>query len=117
MSGFDEQVVEDGVFEEVEPACVAMVPLAPAPPHWARRLLNPRPDPTFVAHLIATAEQLPQTRSLRRPRTRCPPITRGRAMRKVPACRPGKQSDRKGSASALRRLGRGLRIARGLHVG
>jgi len=28
--------------------------------------LNPRPDPTFVAHLIATAEQLPQTRSLRR---------------------------------------------------
>ena len=66
MSGFDEQVVEDGVFEEVEPACVAMVPLAPAPPHWARKLLSPRPDPTFVAHLIATAEQLPQTRSLRR---------------------------------------------------
>ena len=66
MSAFDEQVVEDGVFEEVEPACVAMVPLAPTPPHWARKLLNPRPDPTFVAHLIATAEQLPQTRSLRR---------------------------------------------------
>jgi hypothetical protein len=66
MSGFDEQVVEDGVFEEVEPACVAMVPLAPAPPYWARKFLNPRPDPTFVAHLIATAEQLPQTRSLRR---------------------------------------------------
>ena len=65
MSGFDEQVVEDGVFEEVEPACVALVPLAPAS-HWARKLLHPRPDPTFVAHLIATAEQLPQTRSLRR---------------------------------------------------
>jgi hypothetical protein len=26
----------------------------------------PRPDPTFVTHLIATAEQVPQTRSLRR---------------------------------------------------
>ena len=58
--------MEDGVFEEVEPACVGMVPLAPAPPYWARKFLNPRPDPTFVAHLIATAEQLPQTRSLRR---------------------------------------------------
>jgi hypothetical protein len=26
----------------------------------------PRPDPIFVTHLIATAEQVPQTRSLRR---------------------------------------------------
>jgi hypothetical protein len=25
-----------------------------------------RPDPTFVTHLIATAEQVPQTRNLRR---------------------------------------------------
>jgi hypothetical protein len=25
-----------------------------------------RPDPTFVTHLIATADQAPQTRSLRR---------------------------------------------------
>ena len=27
---------------------------------------SPRPDPTFVTHLIATADQAPQTRSLRR---------------------------------------------------
>lgn len=37
-------------------------PLRSAPPssHWSR------PDPNFIAHLIATAEQSPQTRTLRR---------------------------------------------------
>ncbi len=44
--------------------CVALVPLA-------RPLLRvascmSRPDSTFVAHLIATAAQAPQTRTLRR---------------------------------------------------
>ena len=51
---------------EAKPACVALVPMeeparrSPTP----RRLL--RPDPTFVTHLIATAEQVPQTRMHRR---------------------------------------------------
>jgi hypothetical protein len=34
---------------------------------WSRVPIPlPRPDPIFVTHLIATAEQVPQTRSLRR---------------------------------------------------
>ena len=65
MSVNDEQVVEDGIFEEVASLPVALVPLAPRP-HGTRSFAAPRPDPSFVAQLIATAEQLPQTRSLRR---------------------------------------------------
>src|ERR1700745_3100464 len=51
----------------VIPASVALVPIVAAP-----RRLAPvaqgltRPDPSFVAHLIAMAEQSPQTRLLRR---------------------------------------------------
>ena len=56
----------DGVVPEAKPACTALVPLA-AP---ARRLHNLRrswlPNPMFVAHLIATAERVPQTRGLYR---------------------------------------------------
>jgi hypothetical protein len=40
---------------------VTLTPQVNAAPH----ALN-RPDPSFVAHLIATAEQAPQTRILRR---------------------------------------------------
>jgi hypothetical protein len=64
MSIDDEQVVEDGVFEDVTPT-VALVPVA-SPPRGAPGFVNPRPDPGFVAQLIATAERLPQTRDLRR---------------------------------------------------
>jgi hypothetical protein len=48
------------------PSCVALVPLTPAarPARMARQMT--RPDPTFVAHLIATAAHAPQTRNLRR---------------------------------------------------
>jgi hypothetical protein len=51
----------------VVPASVALVPIAATP----RRLApvaqgRTRPDPSFVAHLIAMAEMSPQTRSLRR---------------------------------------------------
>jgi hypothetical protein len=65
MSANDEQVVEDGVFEEVAPPSVALVPLVP-PMYLTRKSASPRPDPSFVTQLIATAEQLPQTRILRR---------------------------------------------------
>jgi hypothetical protein len=69
MSSVNEQVIEDGVFEEafedLEPACVALVPLAQELT-WARKMPLPRPDPSFVTQLIATAEQAPQTRTLRR---------------------------------------------------
>jgi hypothetical protein len=52
--------------DEERPACVALVPVAPP----ARRSLVAgrvtRPDPSFVAQLIATAAHVPQTCNLRR---------------------------------------------------
>jgi hypothetical protein len=48
-------------------SCVALVPLNATPERPVRsdHTLN-RPDPRFVAHLIAMAEHSPQTRPLRR---------------------------------------------------
>jgi hypothetical protein len=61
-----EQAVEDGVFLDAEPACVALVPVTSSaewsPSHIQRSL----PSSIFVTQLIATAEQVPQTRGLRR---------------------------------------------------
>ena len=65
MSGISDQVIEDGVFEDVKPACVALVPVTPSG-QCLPKLPLPRPDPTFLTHLIASAEQVPQARSLRR---------------------------------------------------
>ncbi len=59
------QTVEDGVVADAESACVALVPLT-ASAQWTSGLKPAHPDSIFVTHLIATAEQLPQTRSLRR---------------------------------------------------
>ncbi|XIA65922.1 hypothetical protein ACFIOY_07115 [Bradyrhizobium sp. TZ2] len=56
----------DGEFANAdEPACVELVPVTQSV-HWSPTPAMPRPDPTFVAQLIATADQAPQTRSLRR---------------------------------------------------
>jgi hypothetical protein len=65
MSGVSKQEIEDGVFEDVESACAALVPLTPSV-QFLPKLPLPRPDPTFVTHLIASAEQVPQARTLRR---------------------------------------------------
>jgi hypothetical protein len=43
----------------------ALVPLMPVL-QWVHKAPLPRPDPSFVAQLIANAEQLPQTSRLRR---------------------------------------------------
>jgi len=48
------------------PTSVALVPMAPAPNHAPVNSRVSRPDATFLTHLIATAQQLPQTRHLRR---------------------------------------------------
>jgi hypothetical protein len=57
--------ISDGEFVNLdEPACVELVPVAQSV-RWSPRAA-PRPDPTFVAQLIATADQAPQTRGLRR---------------------------------------------------
>jgi hypothetical protein len=49
----------------VTAASVALVPVVATPRRLAQVALT-RPDPSFVAHLIAMAEMSPQTRSLRR---------------------------------------------------
>lgn len=69
MPGDDRQepTEGDGLLLEARPACVALVPVVQVT-QWSRipsREL-PRPNSTFITHLIATAEQVPQTRSLRR---------------------------------------------------
>ncbi|MEH2524758.1 MULTISPECIES: hypothetical protein [unclassified Bradyrhizobium] len=57
--------ISDGEFVNLdEPACVELVPVTQSV-RWSPRRA-PRPDPTFVAQLIATADQAPQTRGLRR---------------------------------------------------
>ena len=55
----------DGEFVNLdEPACTELVPVTEAV-RWAPKPA-PRPDPTFLAQLIATADQAPQTCRLRR---------------------------------------------------
>jgi hypothetical protein len=60
------EFIEEGLAEDARPACTALVPIV-EPVRWSNRL--PRrslPDPTFVTQLIATAEDYPQGRNLRR---------------------------------------------------
>jgi hypothetical protein len=62
-----EQTTDECVLGDAKPACVALVPMvqsaqwSPAPGPEVSR-----PNSIFVTHLIATAEQVPQARSLRR---------------------------------------------------
>jgi hypothetical protein len=65
MSRVNEPEIEDGVFEELHAPGVALVPVTETADR-ALRLVVVRPNASFVTQLIATAEQLPQTRSLRR---------------------------------------------------
>jgi len=63
-TGRPEQTVDDGLLADAKPACVALVPVTPLA-QWSRAPSRlPRPNPVFVAHLIATAAQVPQTRPL-----------------------------------------------------
>src|SRR5258706_4987200 len=66
-NGRPEQTVDDGVVADAKPACVALVPVI-ASARWSQTsgLQPSRPNSIFVTHLIATAEQVPQTRSFRR---------------------------------------------------
>ena len=60
-----DEAVEDGGVTGEKPACVALVPVVPRV-HWSRVPEQSRSRADFVTQLIATAEHLPQTRSLRR---------------------------------------------------
>ncbi|HYI26365.1 MAG TPA: hypothetical protein VD863_00805 [Bradyrhizobium sp.] len=66
-NGRPEQTVDGGGIADARPPCVALVPVA-QPTEWTARGNQPasRPASTFVAQLLATAEQAPQTRGLRR---------------------------------------------------
>jgi hypothetical protein len=66
-SGRPEQAADDGTPADARLACVALVPTAPSA-QWSPASRKPlsRPSSIFITHLIATAEQAPQTRSLRR---------------------------------------------------
>ncbi len=58
--GFDAKPASD-----TKPACMALVPLVTSA-QWSRIPQLSRSDSTFVTHLIATAEHVPQTCSVRR---------------------------------------------------
>jgi hypothetical protein len=61
-----QQTAGDGAAADAKPACVALVPLVETA-QWSQPNHQPTPpNAIFVTHLIATKEQAPQTRSLRR---------------------------------------------------
>jgi hypothetical protein len=59
------ELLEEDVVTEVTPVSTQLVPLA-SEIRWLPKIPLTRPDPSFVTQLIATAEQAPQTRNLRR---------------------------------------------------
>ncbi|MGY4475554.1 hypothetical protein [Bradyrhizobium sp. USDA 3364] len=66
MLDIDQSENLDGEFTgDAGATSTALVPLA-ATTHWAPKIPLPHADPSFVAHLIATAAHEPQTRGLRR---------------------------------------------------
>ena len=67
MLGTDrsEDILNGEILGADEPICVELVPVTQTV-QWSRKSATARPDPSFVTHLIATADQAPQTRSLRR---------------------------------------------------
>jgi hypothetical protein len=69
MSGSNrtEPTAGEGVVFDAKPACTTLVPIArPARSPPSSSQSSSRPNSTFIAHLIATAEHAPQTRHLRR---------------------------------------------------
>jgi hypothetical protein len=60
-----EDILDGEVLDADVPACVELVPVIQTVQLSPKPVLA-RPDPVFVTHLIAMADQAPQTRSLRR---------------------------------------------------
>jgi hypothetical protein len=58
--------MEDGSVDDAKPACVALVPMDSSAQSSRTSSRSSRPSSIFVTHLIATAEQAPQTCRLRR---------------------------------------------------
>ena len=59
------EVLDDDVPGDSEATRTALVPLA-ATTQWAPKIPLPHANPSFIAHLIATAAREPQTRGARR---------------------------------------------------
>ena len=57
---------DESTASDTKPACTAIVPLAYTERRLRRRWYRWAPDPIFVTHLIAAAQQVPQTRRIRR---------------------------------------------------
>ena len=66
ISGKPEPIADASVAALAKPASVALVPLAPASERSNGHLWRWSPEATFVAHLMACARQVPQTRRIRR---------------------------------------------------
>ena len=60
-----EEILDGEIVGAEQSACVELVPLTQSV-HWSPKPALAHADPTFVTHLIATADQAPQTRSMRR---------------------------------------------------
>lgn len=60
-----EHILDGEVLDADAPACVELVPVSQHV-RWSPKPAMARPDPVFVTHLIATADHVPQTCSLRR---------------------------------------------------
>ena len=61
-----EVIIDAEVVDDAPAASVELVPLSARKDAPRRKASLMRPDASFVAQLIATAEQAPQTRNLRR---------------------------------------------------
>jgi hypothetical protein len=61
-----EPAFDDTTAAEAKPASVALVPLAQTERRLRRRWYRWAPDPIFITHLIAEAQQVPQARRMRR---------------------------------------------------
>ena len=60
-----EDILDGEILDADKPICVELVPVIQTGQLSPKPVLA-RPDPVFVTHLIAMADQAPQTRSLRR---------------------------------------------------
>jgi hypothetical protein len=61
----DGEVLDSEVLDDAEPGRAELVPVA-ASVRWSPKPAMSQPNATFITHLIATAEQSPQTRPLYR---------------------------------------------------
>lgn len=61
-----ESAIDDAAAEAAKPESRALVPLAFTERRARRRWYRWAPDPIFITHLIAEAEQVPQARRVRR---------------------------------------------------